>query len=514
MNFTPKKWLYMMKSKIIFLVAAISLLSSCGCEKKRVLPEDVTPVSLPRYSSNLPFTSKVLGVNVPYDILLPEDYNENTDKRYPVMYMFHGLGDNNNSWNGDWLKGEAKITQLERAGLEPMIYVFPMGWKAYGCDRYDGTFQYMTMIATEFVPMIDATYRTVADREHRGTIGYSMGGFAAMANAMKHPELFSMSAPLSMSMRTDDQYKAESQDGWNNQWGKIFGGYGQGGDGRITEYYKAHCPLHQFTSENKDKYNSVHWFLTCGDDEEQLLIANDDLHTLMRDNGYEHEYRVWNGGHSSSYWRGALEEVLPYFSSLMAGETNWQKSLITVKVPDNVSFSSEGLYVSDGYAKAENKGGVVLYIAYEGVDSQWIKEGMAIIQRGIESKKFVLVPCDLSKKSLNEWVGQYKDIYPSDYTQVLAIGTAGTEAFKKQSLFSSLYFENATVSVPVTIDSEKYYYIGQCDNDPAYHTANTLYKACKAAGGKFEYRCRNHIDDSHEDFLIGMEYAKTQLNNF
>lgn len=506
------KWLYMIRSRIIIAVAALLALTSCGCEKKRVLP-DVEPAALGRYNSNLSFTSTVLDRNVPYDILLPRDYNENPDKRYPVMYMFHGLGDDNTSWNGSWLRGETKITQLEDEGLEPMIYVFPMGWKAYGSDRYDGHFSYMTMISTEFVPLIDQTYRTIADKDHRGTIGYSMGGFAAMVNAMKHPELFSMSAPLSMSMRTDDQYKAESQTGWDDQWGRIFGGLGQGGDGRITEYYKEHCPLHQFTAENLDKYTKVHWFLTCGDDEEQLLIANDDLHVLMRDNGYPHEFRVWNGGHSSSYWRGALEEVLPYFSSLMAGRTEWQKSLLEVNVPEDVQFTQDGIYVSDAYSKADKKEGVAIYIAFDGTDPSWIRDGMAIIQRGLSSKQFVLIPCDISKKDIQEWVRFYKDIYPATYTQALAIGKTGNHVLEKQSLFSSIYFENASVKAPVTIDPEKYYYVGQCDEDPEYRSANILYKECKAADGKFEYRCRNHLDDPRLDFLTGMEYVKTQLNN-
>ena len=201
------KWLCMMNNKTILALAMLLAVISCSCTtKQRDLP-DVEPVGLPRYSSGLSFPSKTLNTNVPYDILLPADYNEAKDRRYPVVYMFHGYGDDNTSWNGSWLRVQNKIDALEKEGLEPMIYVFPNGWKAYGCNRYDGTFNYMDMIADEFVPMIDATYRTIADREHRATVGYSMGGFAAMVNAMKHPELFSMSAPLSMSMRTDKQYK-------------------------------------------------------------------------------------------------------------------------------------------------------------------------------------------------------------------------------------------------------------------------------------------------------------------
>ena len=205
----------MTRNKLFILfVCTLLVLSSCGsCSKHRKLP-DVDPVPLPRYSTGLTFSSKVLGVTVTYDIMLPREYNDNQDKRYPVVYCLHGYGDDNTSWNGHYMACESKITSLENNGLEPMIYVFPCGWKTYWCDRYDGTFPYMTMLATEMVPLIDGAYRTIADRGHRAITGYSMGGFGAMATAMKHPELFSMSAPLSMSFRTDEQYMSESQSGW------------------------------------------------------------------------------------------------------------------------------------------------------------------------------------------------------------------------------------------------------------------------------------------------------------
>jgi enterochelin esterase-like enzyme len=474
----------------------------------------VDPVPLPRYNTGITFTSKVLDRTVTYDILLPSDYNENKDKRYPVMYCFHGYGDDNTSWNGQYMQCEAKIKSLEAAGLEPMIYVFPCGWKTYWCDRYDGTLPYMTMFATEFVPMIDATYRTIADKGHRGITGYSMGGLGAMVTAMKYPDLFLMSAPLSMSFRTDEQYMTESQSGWDNQWGKVFGGVGETGEGRLTDYYKAHCPLHQFTAANKDKYSSVHWFLTCGDDEQQLLFANDDLHVMMREAGYDHEYRVGNGGHSTSYWRAAMEEFLPLFSALMAGQTSWQKAAKEVDVPSGCTFDGEGVFMSEGYVSAGKTGGTGLYIAYDGISADWIRDAMAIIQRGMPSKKFVLLPCDISRKSINEWVSYYKDIYPTDRYQALAVGSTAGDVLRKQSLFNALYLENASFDGEPAVSKDISYYIGATDCGGAYKGANALYKACKRGDVTFEYRCRNGLDDPRIDFLTGIEMIKSNLYNF
>ena len=272
--------------------------------------------------------------------------------------------------------------------------------------------------------------------------------------------------------------------------------------------------LHQFTAANKDKDSSVYWFLTCGDDEKQLLFANDDLHAMMRENGYDHEYRVGNGGHSSSYWKAAMEEFLPWFSALMAGETSWQKPAREVDVPAGCTFDSEGVYLSEGYISAGKNGGTALYIAYDGIATGWIQDAMAVLQRGMSSKKFVLLPCDLAARSLSEWVSYYKDIYPSEVSQVLAIGNAGSEAMQKQSLFNAFYFENALIDGEIAVSSDKSYFIGATDTGAGYKTANALYKACKTSGVTFEYRCRNGLSDARTDFLTGIEMIKSNLYNF
>ena len=139
---------------------------SCACGKERTLPP-VTPGEFARYAEDLSMNSIVLGRNVSFNILLPDDYLSSPERRYPVVYMFHGYGDNRKSWNDQWLRVENKVKELEADGLEPMIYVFPDGYNSYYCNTYDGSFRYMDMFIEEFVPYIDRTYRTLADRDHR-----------------------------------------------------------------------------------------------------------------------------------------------------------------------------------------------------------------------------------------------------------------------------------------------------------------------------------------------------------
>ncbi|MDE5906026.1 MAG: esterase family protein, partial [Alistipes sp.] len=222
---------------------ALGLAASGGCgEKERELPE--VPGNFVRYACEIDVRSDILRQNVSIAVLLPQDYLSAPERRYGVVYLLHGLGDTHKSWNDQWLRIESTVAQCEAAGLGDMIYVMPTGFRSYYVDRIDGNFDYMKMFVEELVPYVDRTYRTIADRDHRAAVGYSMGGFGAMILPSCHPELFCVSVPLSMSFRTDEQYMSEPGSGWDSQWGAIFGGKGLSGEARLTDYYKDNCPFY------------------------------------------------------------------------------------------------------------------------------------------------------------------------------------------------------------------------------------------------------------------------------
>ena len=297
--------------KLLALLTLMLSSANTSCDKERSLPE-TPPSRFERYTTDLTMYSDILGETIHYSIYLPADYTTATDRRYGVVYLLHGFGDNWGAWNDQWLHITTLIDSKEAAGeITPMIYVMPQGFNSYYVNRYDGSFNYMDMFTEELVPYIDRTYRTRADRSSRAVAGYSMGGFGAMILPSKHAELFSVSIPLSMSFRTDEQYMAEPQSGWDGQWGSIFGGVGLAGEGRLTEYYKEYCPFYFFNEQSAASFADLHYYFDCGDDEEQLLIANDRLHRQLRELGIAHEYRVRNGLLARRHARGArLHRVL------------------------------------------------------------------------------------------------------------------------------------------------------------------------------------------------------------
>ena len=507
----PLKWLFMMKTKLLLIAVCILTSASCGCEKKRVLPEVDPAAVFQRYSKDNVLSSDVLGVSIKYSVYYPASYMTDKSKRYPVVYMLHGIGDDNNSWNGDYLHANAKVDSWTEQGMGEMIYVFPQGYSSYYCNRYDGTFSYMDMFANELIPYIDANLRTIPDKQHRAVTGYSMGGFGAIALAEKHPELFIACAPLSMSVRTDWQYKEESQDGWNNQWGKIFGGYGQSGDARITDYYKQHCPLYYFNAENKAALSTVHWYLICGDNEENLLYANDELHCVMRDNGYKHEYRVVDGGHSSSVWMPALNEVLPMFDYYMNGGSLWSPEEQPEEPGSAVETEDDGAFLSPAYK--ENGTGTALFIVHDNLPEDCLKALMTVTQGASSKAAYACLPCNLAQKSLTDWMAEWEARYPSQKRLVLGVESGAEAALAlPPDTFSRSYYLNPAVGESFKVASGQEIYFAGTDLDTNYRDMDRLYCACKQQDAAFEYRIVRGSNSRIHNLVKSLQSIKSYIS--
>ena len=111
-----------------------------------------------------------------YNVLLPPSY-ATSDKRYPVVYVLHW-------YTGDLLTygrfdaGAVRDFATARAKVQEMIFVFPDASNMLGGSQYLSSptiGDYETYITQELVDLVDATYRTIPDRNSRGITGCSMG---------------------------------------------------------------------------------------------------------------------------------------------------------------------------------------------------------------------------------------------------------------------------------------------------------------------------------------------------
>ena len=171
-----------------------------------VLPINSVPQSRVETSS---FYSPALGVSKAYMIYLPDGYDQSLD-RYPVVYFFRNREAEwfTTSWrpNGRALKQVAD--DLISSGLiGPMILVGPNSGSNSGTTQYYGiinmlrpdlapaagigTGLFEDYITNDLMTHIDTAYKTLADRDHRGIDGFSLGGYASTTLSFRNPELFS-----------------------------------------------------------------------------------------------------------------------------------------------------------------------------------------------------------------------------------------------------------------------------------------------------------------------------------
>jgi enterochelin esterase-like enzyme len=339
-----------------------------------------------RVMEGLAMASDVLGQEIRYSVVLPQDYYRSR-KSYPVVYLLHGLGDDESSWLEYGRITQVADDAVSKREIVPMIYIMPQGFRNYYVNDYAGLFLYEDMFINELVPHIDKTYRTIPDSLHRAVMGYSMGGFGALMLPARHPDVFSVSVPLSISVRTDAQYMVEAASEWNDQWGRLFGGVGKTGEERITTYYKQYSPFHFFNKANAQAFRYLRLFIDNGDDEYTLCRSNEELHILLRDLNIKHEFRVRNGGHSFTYWREALPNALRFISNAFENQAYrgdivvapQRKKFPKVEILDRETFS---VILPPGYEGATRKYPVVYLFDDFTADRMQVIGGL--VHQGIE----------------------------------------------------------------------------------------------------------------------------------
>jgi len=254
---------------------------------------------------NLSMNSAILKSERKYAVYLPPDY-ESSQRDYPVLYLLHGGGDDQTGWVqfGEVLHITDKAI---REGIAtPMIIVMPdanTGRRGY-FNSPDGKWRYEDFFFEELLPFVEKTYRIKGDKRYRAVAGLSMGGGGSFMYALHHPELFSSACPLSASAGplSIDQLK--------ERLGRMGETYEEEG---LQAYYERHNALSLIESTPAEQLKSVNWYIDCGDDD-FLYEGNSLVHIALRKKEIPHEYRVRDGGHTWTYWRESLPEVLRFVS--------------------------------------------------------------------------------------------------------------------------------------------------------------------------------------------------------
>ncbi|HSK16735.1 MAG TPA: alpha/beta hydrolase-fold protein [Gaiellaceae bacterium] len=133
----------------------------------------------------------------PLWVYLPPGYDEEPQRRYPSVYAIQGLTGQIDMWRNraPFRRNfpELADTLFAAGDASPCILVYVDAWTSIGGSQFldsPGTGRYHTYLCDEVVPWVDARYRTLPAREHRGIAGKSSGGYGAMVTPMLRPDLF------------------------------------------------------------------------------------------------------------------------------------------------------------------------------------------------------------------------------------------------------------------------------------------------------------------------------------
>jgi len=255
-------------------------------------------------------SSKILGHPVAYCVMLPPSYDTEKARRYPILYLLHGLGDNEQMLIHS---GGFNLVQdlWERHQLGDFLIVTPDAGTSFYINSRDGRLRYEEFFLREFLPQIEKRYRTQSGRASRGIAGISMGGYGALHLGFRHPELFASvgahSAALLEKLPTvtvsDSRQTARSR-----ILGNVFG------SPLDPVFWKQNDPLAIARTAN---LSTVKIYFDCGsEDDFGFEDGAAALDKLLTSRHVPHEFHLYPGGHNWVYVAEHLPALLHFHSSI------------------------------------------------------------------------------------------------------------------------------------------------------------------------------------------------------
>ena len=239
------------------------------------------------------YKSDKLGLNRRLTIYTPPGY-ESSRKRYPVLYLLHGMGGDENAWSELGRATQILDNLIAQGKAEPMIVVIPNGnasQEAAPGETSEGLKQPSFMLPKtmdgsfeeafpEIVAFVDKNYRTQAKKSSRAIAGLSMGGFHAMHISKENADMFDYVGLFSAAVFR--------------------------GDAATSSVY---ADMEQKLKVQFAKRPRLYW-IAIGD-KDFLYEENVRYRALLDAEGYDYQYFESGDGHVWKNWRIYLSKFVP-----------------------------------------------------------------------------------------------------------------------------------------------------------------------------------------------------------
>jgi putative tributyrin esterase len=246
------------------------------------------------------FRSALLHASVTYCVYLPASYSSASAKtrRYPVLYLLHGLGGNGQTMavDGEW----AELQDLRRDHkVGDFLVIAPDGWDTFYINSRDGKTRYGDFFLREFMPFIEHAYRIRAGRAAHGITGFSMGGYGALRIGFAHPELFgSVSAHSAALMREPPEGVNAGASSGNPAAQLLTSVFGNPID---RKFWDLNSPF-LLARKNAAALRKTKIYFDCGtEDHYGFYRGASELDQTLDSLKIPHEFHLYPGGHNISY---------------------------------------------------------------------------------------------------------------------------------------------------------------------------------------------------------------------
>ena len=236
------------------------------------------------------YDSPALGMKRRMSIYTPPGYETSGDRRYPVLYLLHGMGGDEEAWLTQGRAAQILDNLIAEGAVEPMIVVMPNGnasqEAAPGETHFglvpptvalphtmDGAFE---EAFPDIIAYVDRTYRTKADKQHRAIAGLSMGGFQSLHTSKQYPDMFDYVGLFSAAINP----RVEGSEIYKDREAKL---------------------RRQFADAPK-----LYWIAIGKDD--FLYKDNEAYRKALDDMGVKYDYHESAGGHIWKNWRAYLSD--------------------------------------------------------------------------------------------------------------------------------------------------------------------------------------------------------------
>lgn len=351
-----------MTAQRVTTMALIAVLASgVGFSQVKTTVPDVVPGARPASVERITIHGKALERNLEGDavdravlVFLPPSYASERSRRYPVVYALHGYSIGAEQWSQE-IHVPQTIEGAFALGAKELIVVLPDSKTVHNGSMYSSsatTGDFENYIAHDVVSDIDAHYRTIANRNSRGLVGHSMGGYGASRIGMKHPDVFGslyIMSPCCLSARgagpanpaneealaavktAEDSAKLPfglraqlaSAAAWspnpNNPPLYLDLPIGPN-QPSVLARWAANAPLAFIDQyiQNLREYRAI--AIDVGD-QDNLKVDTGKLHDVLTNYGIKHDFEIYAGTHTSHVAVRFQEKVMPFFSRTLSFDT-------------------------------------------------------------------------------------------------------------------------------------------------------------------------------------------------